>query len=100
MHKNKSFERRKIMLKQSEAFVIHPVFGKIRIEEKFAKVLQLKYFRELGLKSQLGTKSLSSVSINAKHTRLTHSIGVMYLTEQLIEACEKKFSDYFSITAR
>lgn len=88
------------MLKKRETFIIHPVFGKIRIEEKFAKVLQLPCFRELAFKSQLGSISLSKVTINSKHSRLTHSIGVMYLTEKLIESCDQKFSDFFSITPK
>lgn len=86
------------MLRKNEITVIHPVFGKIRIEEKFAKVLELQDFRELAFKSQLGTKSLSKNILNAKHTRLMHSIGVMYLTTKLLEICEKKFSKYFEIT--
>lgn len=86
------------MLKNNEKSVIHPVFGRIRIKEKFAEVLELKTFRELAYKSQLGTKSLGKVTLNAKHTRLMHSIGVMYLTEELLDICEKKFSKYFEIT--
>lgn len=86
------------MLRKPETTVIHPIFGRIRLEEKFAKVLDLKYFRELAFKSQLGTKTLSTQVLNAKHTRLMHSIGVMYLTSKLLEACEYKFSRYFEIT--
>ena len=29
-----------------------------------------------------------------------HSIGVMYLTEKLLDTCEKKFSRYFSISTK
>lgn len=88
------------MQKNNETSVIHPVFGRIRIKEKFAEVLELKPFRELAYKSQLGTKSLGKVTLNAKHTRLMHSIGVMYLTEELLDICEKKFSKYFEIAQR
>ena len=88
------------MQKNNETSVIHPVFGRIRIKEKFAEVLELKPFRELAYKSQLGTKSLGKVTLNAKHTRLMHSIGVMYLTEELLDICEKRFSKYFEITQR
>lgn len=88
------------MLKNNEVSVIHPVFGRIRIKEKFANVLKLKPFRELAYKSQLGTNSLGKVTLNAKHTRLMHSIGVMYLTEELLDICEKKFLKYFEITQR
>ena len=88
------------MLRQSETIVIHPVFGRIRIEEKFTKVLQLKYFRDLAFKSQLGSKSLSPQMLNAKHTRLLHSIGVMHLTSKLLDVCQKKFSKYFEITGQ
>lgn len=86
------------MFKEKEITVIHPVFGKIRIEEKFAKVLDLKRFRDLAFKSQIGTKSISKTMLNTKHTRLMHSIGVMYLTERLLEICEKKFDKYFKIS--
>ncbi len=85
------------MLRKKERIVIHPIFGKIRIEEKFCKVLDLKYFRELAFKSQLGTQTFSTEVLNAKHTRLMHSIGVMYLTSKLMEVCEEKFLKYFEI---
>lgn len=93
-------KRRKHMLSKNYAEVIHPLFGRIRLEQKFAKVLNIKFFRDLAYKSQLGTKTISTEVLNAKHTRLVHSIGVMYLTEKLLDACEKKFSKYFSITER
>lgn len=86
------------MLKKKETIVIHPVFGKIRLEDKFAKVLELKKFRDLAFKSQIGIKSISRTMLNTKHTRLMHSIGVMYLTQKLLDVCEKKFSKYFEIT--
>lgn len=86
------------MLKENVVTVRHPLFGVIRLNEKFAKVMDLKPFRELGFKSQLGTKVLSKELLNAKHTRLMHSVGVMYLTGKLLDACEKKFSKYFTIT--
>ena len=88
------------MLKNNETSVIHPVFGRIRIKEKFTEVLEIRPFRDLAYKTQLGTNSLGKVTLNAKHTRLTHSIGVMYLTEELLDICEKKFSKYFEITQR
>lgn len=86
------------MLKEKAVTVQHPLFGVIRLNEKFAKVMELKPFQELGFKSQLGTKVLSKELLNAKHTRLMHSVGVMYLTRNLLDACEKKFSKYFTIT--
>lgn len=78
--------------------VIHPLFGEIRLNEKYAKVLELPPFRELAFKSQLGNKTFSKSKLNAKHTRLMHSIGVMHLTSKLIAVCEKKFHQYFTIT--
>lgn len=81
-----------------ELVVIHPVFGTIRIGEKFKKVLELKPFRELAYKSQLGTKIFSRKLLNAKHTRLMHSIGVMHNADELLKICDEKFSKYFSIT--
>lgn len=93
-HKEESYMKR-----HNDALVVeHPVFGKIRIEEKFKRVLELKPFRELAYKSQLGTKIFSNVLLNTRHTRLMHSIGVMYLTSYLLNICEDKFSKYFPIT--
>lgn len=86
------------MLKENAVTVQHPLFGVIRLNEKFAKVMDLKPFQELAFKSQLGTKILSRELLNAKHTRLMHSMGVMHLTRKLLDACEKKFSKYFIIT--
>lgn len=86
------------MLRENVVTVRHPLFGVIRLNKKFAKVMELKPFQELGFKSQLGTKILSKELLNARHTRLMHSIGVMYLTGKLLDACEKKFSKYFTIT--
>ncbi len=89
------------MIGQNEVLVVeHPVFGKIRIEEKFRRVLELKPFRDLAYKSQLGTKIFSSQLLNTKHTRLMHSIGVMHLTSYLLNICEEKFSKYFPITLK
>lgn len=86
------------MLKKSVTELVHPCFGKIRFNEKFSKVLELKPFRDLAFKSQLGTKSLSRKFVNAKHTRLTHSIGVYYLTSLLLKTCKEKFSNYIEIS--
>lgn len=82
----------------NEVTVIHPIFGAIRLNSKFASILELEPFRALAFKSQLGSNSISRNMLNAKHTRLTHSVGVMYLTQKLLDACERKFSRYFSIT--
>lgn len=86
------------MLKYNQMVVRHPIFKTIRLKRKFAEVLQLDDFRQLAFKSQLGTKSISKEILNAKHTRLMHSIGVMHLTSKLLDVCEKKFSRYFTIT--
>lgn len=86
------------MLRENVVTVRHPLFGVIRLNKKFAKVMELKPFQELEFKSQLGTKILSKELLNARHTRLMHSVGVMYLTGKLLDACEKKFSKYFTIT--
>jgi HD superfamily phosphohydrolase len=88
------------MLKKSLLELNHPCFGKIRFDEKFIKVLDLKPFRDLATKSQLGTKSLSRNFVNAKHTRFLHSIGVYYLTSIVLEICEKKFSNYLTVTQK
>lgn len=86
------------MLKKSVTELIHPCFGKIRLSGKFSKILKLKPFHDLAFKSQLGSKAISTNHINAKHTRLLHSIGVYYLTSLLLETCKEKFSNYIEIS--
>lgn len=86
------------MLKGKEFTVVHPVLGKIRVEEKFARVLEIEEFRQLAFKTQLGMVMFSSKYINARHTRYMHSIGVMHLTEKLLDCCKEKFGGYISIT--
>lgn len=86
------------MQKENVTKVIHPVFGTIEINKKFAEVLELSDFQELRFKSQLGTKALSKFLLNATHNRLMHSIGVMYVTRKLIDICERKFTPYLTIT--
>lgn len=86
------------MLKENVVTVVHPLFGTIRLSKELAKVLELPPFRDMAFKSQLGNKALSTSLLNAKHTRLMHSVGVMYLTSKLLDSCERKFSKYFKIT--
>lgn len=78
--------------------IIHPCFGKIRLSEKFSKILKLKPFHDLAFKSQLGSKAISTNHLNAKHTRLLHSIGVYHLTSLLLETCKQKFSNYIKVS--
>ena len=87
------------MLKK-QFIVRHPVFGNIRIDSKYEKVLNLKPFLELTEKSQLGGVALSKKYANAKHSRFLHSIGVFYLTGKLLDICQSKFGDYISISER
>ena len=82
------------MLKKVETEVMHPCFGRIRLDEKFSQVLNLKEFRDLSYKSQLGTNRLSPKFATATHTRFLHSVGVFYLTKTLLDVCERKFSHY------
>ncbi len=86
------------MLKKVETEVMHPCFGRIRLDEKFSQVLNLKEFRDLSYKSQLGTNRLSPKFATATHTRFLHSVGVFYLTKTLLDVCERKFSHYIEIT--
>ena len=79
--------------------VMHPVFGEIRIGEKFEKVLSLPVFVRLSHKSQLGTKALSGI-INAKHTRLMHSIGVMYLVDFALKCIKENVKEFFPLNER
>ena len=87
-------------MKQNQQEIIHPCFGRILLSDKIVKVLALPDFRDLAEKSQLGSKSLSKKIINANHTRLQHSIGVMSLQDKLVEAVERKYGKYISIIQR
>lgn len=88
------------MLQRNSRTVIHPTLGTITLKPKFAQVLELPFFREMLFKNQLGSLFLGKKFLNANHNRLMHSIGVMYLTEKLLDTCEKKFSRYFSISTK
>lgn len=80
---------------QSLKEFVHPVWGKIFLKPEFAKVLEIQEFRELSEKTQLGIDKCSTIYLNSLHTRLSHSIGVMHLTEMLFDVCKEKFSKYF-----
>ena len=84
------------MLKKNERIIIHPVLGKIEMDEKFSKVLDLQPFRDLAFKSQLGVRWLSRLQ-SGNHTRLMHSLGVYQITTELLKKCDEKFNKYFSI---
>ena len=88
------------MIKENFRMLIHPIWGEIRLDERFSRVLEIREFRQMSQKSQLGSKALSKNILNAKHSRLTHSVGVMYVTGLLLDICEKKFSKYFQISDR
>lgn len=96
----KKIQEEKIMLRERTTKVRHPIFKTIWLNEKFTKVLEIEEFRQLEFKSQLGTKSLSKGILNAKHSRLMHSIGTMHLTRLVLDICEKKFSTYLTITQK
>lgn len=85
------------MLKKNERVITHPVLGKIKLDEKFSKVLDLLPFRNLAFKSQLGVRWLSRLG-TGNHTRLMHSLGVYQLTKELLRICDEKFNQYFTIT--
>lgn len=71
--------------------VTHPLLGTIRLNDKFQKVLEIEPFRNLKFKSQLGTLAYVNGVINATHTRLMHSIGVMHLVDMLLDTIEIKY---------
>lgn len=85
------------MLKKNERVITHPVLGKIKLDEKFSRVLDLEPFRNLVFKSQFGVSWLSRLGTENR-SRQMHSIGVYQLTTELLKKCEEKFSKYFSIT--
>ena len=74
--------------------IINDLWGQIRIEPKYEKIINCKEFQELKNKRQLGL----NCNPNAIHTRYQHSIGVYYLACKLIEICKQKFFDILDIT--
>lgn len=74
--------------------VINDVWGQIRVESKYEKIINSKEFGDLKNKNQLGLNCNS----NAIHTRYQHSIGTYYLACKLIEICKSKFSKVLNIT--
>ncbi len=87
-----------MLLHEDTLALTHPLFGTIRLNEKFQKVLKLDPFVELGFKSQLGTFAYLGSILNAKHTRLMHSVGVMFLVDKLLDTIQRKYSKVLTIT--
>ena len=84
------------MVRKNERVITHPVLGKIEMDEKFSKVLDLQPFRDLAFKSQLGVRWLSRLQ-SGNHTRLMHSLGVYQITTELLKKCDEKFNKYSRI---
>lgn len=80
-----------MIIQQETMAIVHPVFGTIRLNPKFQKVLNLKPFRDLSFKTQLGTLAYSPKILNAKHTRLLHSVGVMHLVDKMLDIISSKY---------
>ncbi len=87
-----------MLLHEGTMAVTHPLFGTIRLNNKFQKVLEIKPFRDLKFKSQLGTLAYVNGVINATHTRLMHSLGVMYLVDKLLDIIEMKYPKDIYVT--
>lgn len=87
-----------MLLHEGTMAVIHPLFGTIRLNEKFQRVLEIEPFKDLKFKSQLGTLAYVKGFINAKHTREMHSIGVMYLVDKLLYTIERKYPKDIHVT--
>ena len=74
--------------------IINDIWGSIRIESKYEKIINSKEFNDLKNKNQLGL----NCNLNAVHTRYQHSIGTYYLACKLVNICKNKFSDILNIT--
>lgn len=80
-----------MLFQEENMALVHPVFGTIRLNRKFQNVLELKAFRDLNFKTQLGTLAYSPKFLNAKHTRLMHSVGVMHLVDKMLDIISSKY---------
>jgi len=74
--------------------IIKDIWGSIKIEDNYQKIIETKEFQELKNKNQLGLNT----NIGATHTRYEHSIGTYYLAKKLIDICKCKFSNTLVIT--
>ncbi len=71
--------------------ILHPIYGEIRLNQKFQEVLRLEYFQELYFKKHLGLTSLSKTFANAMHTRILHALGTMEATRIAISKSTEIF---------
>lgn len=74
--------------------IIKDIWGVIKIEPYYEKIINSREFIALKNKSQLGL----NCNDNAIHTRYQHSLGVYYLACKLIDICKQKFSSILDIT--
>lgn len=73
---------------------INDIWGTIKIEPCYEKIINSKEFISLKNKVQLGL----NCNDNSVHTRYQHSLGVYYLACKLIDICKNKFSKILDIT--
>lgn len=76
--------------------IINDIWGQIKIDGGYEKIINTKEFNEMKQKRQLGLNT----SPNATHTRYQHSLGVYYLACKLIDICKTKFKNTLTITKR
>ena len=74
--------------------IINDIWGQIKIDGGYEKIINTKEFNEMKQKRQLGLNT----SPNAIHTRYQHSLGVYYLACKLIDICKTKFKNTLTIT--
>lgn len=74
--------------------IVNDIWGQIRVEPQYEKIINTKEFNDLKNKNQLGLNTNS----NAIHTRYQHSIGTYFLAIKLIEICKNKFNNILNIT--
>ena len=74
--------------------IINDIWGQIKIDGGYEKIINTKEFNEMKQKRQLGLNT----SPNATHTRYQHSLGVYYLACKLIDICKTKFKNTLTIT--
>ncbi|MEG2610422.1 MAG: HD domain-containing protein [Bacilli bacterium] len=91
----KRFTKRiKYAKKGTVKMTINDVWGQIRIEDKYERIINSKEFSDMKNKTQLGLNT----NFNAIHTRYQHCIGTYLLACKLVGICKNKFSKILNIT--
>ena len=93
------FEEEEKLQEKFEGFIKYskvvrdPVHGDVWITELEKEIIDTIWFQRLRRIKQLGPTNL--VYPGANHTRFEHSIGTLYVAQQIIESINKNYEYYF-----